>query len=173
MQAFFPQPIVGLADIIRLINGFSLLTSKMILICSPDLFVPHLHGLSASGAVDNTVEQVVKRAGVSLHNWRSAVNQILNLFPFFRGNDGFVTVLNDFPFLTGIDVIGVGANPFLVRPKNQMSTFIKGIPHDMTDSGTSPVIIIFLMLCVFTWVTGIFSSISFLEILMQPSPSSA
>ena len=80
------------------------------------------------------MEQVVKRAVASLHNGWSAVNQLLNFFPFFQGNDGFMTVFNDFPFLTGNDVIGVGANPFLVRPKNQMSTFIKGISQDMADS---------------------------------------
>ena len=79
-----------------------------------------MHGLSAGRTINDTVEQVVKRAGVPLHNWWSAVNQLLNLIPFFRGHDGFMTVFNDFPFLTGNDVIGVGANPFLVRPKNQM-----------------------------------------------------
>ena len=144
----FPKPVIGLADIICLINRFSLLTSETILIRSSNLFVPYLHGLPTGGTVNDTVEQVVKRAGVSLHNWWSAVNQLLNLIPFFRGYDCFMTVFNDFPFLTRNNVIGVGANPFLVRPKNQMSTFIKGISQDMADSGTSPIVIIFLTLCV-------------------------
>lgn len=102
---------------------------KRFLFVLPNLFVPHLHGLSTGGTVNDTVEQVVKRAGVSLHNGLSAVNQLLNLIPFFRGNDGFVTVLNDFPFFTRNDVINIGANPFLVRPKNEMSTFILRITH--------------------------------------------
>ena len=94
------------------------------------------------------MEQVVKRAGVSLHNGWSAVNQLLNLIPFFRGYDCFMTVFDDLPFLTRNNVIGVRANPFLVRPKNQVRTFVKGISQDMADSGTSPIIIIFLTLCV-------------------------
>ena len=143
----FPKPVIGLANIICLINGFSLLTSETILVCSPDLFVPYLHGLSTGGTVNDTVEQVVKRAGVSLHGGLSAVNQLLNLIPFFRGNDGFVTVLNDFPFFTRNDVINIGANPFLVRPKNEMSTFIKRISQDMADSGTSHIVIILFTLC--------------------------
>ena len=48
----------------------------------------------------------------------------------------------------GNDVLDVGANTFLVCPKTQMSTFIKGISQDMTDSVTSPIVIIFLTLCV-------------------------
>lgn len=85
-----------------------------------------------------------------------------------------MTVLNDFPFLTRNDVIGVGTNPFLVRPKDQMSTFVKGISQDMADSGTSPIVIIFLALCVGLYMGDRdFSSMSFLEILMHPSPSSA
>lgn len=134
----FPKPVIGLADIICLVNGFSLLTSETILIRSPNLFAPHLHGLSTGSTVDDTVEQVVERAGITIHNGWSAVNQLLNLIPFFRGNDGFVTVLNDFPFLTRNDVIGVGTNAFLVRPKNQMSTFIKGISQDMADPCAPP-----------------------------------
>lgn len=59
-----------------------------------------------------------------------------------------MTVFNDFPFLTENDVIDVGANAFLVCPKNQMRTFIKGISQDMTDSGTSSIVIIFLTLCI-------------------------
>lgn len=59
-----------------------------------------------------------------------------------------MTILNNFPFLTRNDVIGVGTNPLLVRPKNQMSTLIKGISQDMTDSGTSPIVIVFFALCV-------------------------
>ena len=120
---------------------------KRFLFVLPNLFVPHLHGLSTGGTVNDTVEQVVKRAGVSLHNGLSAINQLLNLIPFFRGNDGFVTVLNDFPFFTRNDVINIGANPFLVRPKNEMSTFIKRISQDMADSGTSHIVIILFTLC--------------------------
>ncbi len=137
------QPVVGLANVIRLINRFPLFAGKTVLSDSADLFIPHLHGLSAGRTINDTVEQVVKGAGITIHNGWSAVDQFLNLILFLRGHDGFMTVFNDFPFLTGNDVIGVGANAFLVRPKNQMSTFIKGIPQNVTDSGTGPVIIIF------------------------------
>ena len=54
-----------------------------------------------------------------------------------------MTVLDDFPVLTGDDVISVGTDTFLVRPKNQMRPLIKGISQDMANSGTSPVIIVF------------------------------
>ena len=33
----------------------------------------------------------------------------------------------------GDNVIGVGADALLVRPKDQMCALIKGIPQDMTD----------------------------------------
>lgn len=140
------QPVVGLANVIRLINRFPLFAGKTVLSGSADLFIPHLHGLSAGRTINDTVEQVVERAGITIHNGWSAVDQFLNLIPFFRGYNCFMTIFNDFPFLTGNDVIGVGANAFLVCPKNQMSTFIKGISQDMADSGTSPIVIIFLTL---------------------------
>ena len=106
------QPVVGLADIIRLINRFPLFAGKTVLSSSADLFVPYLHGLSTSRTINDTVEQVIKGAGVALHNSWSAVNDFLHLLPFFRGDDCFMAILNDFPVLTGDNVIGVGANPF-------------------------------------------------------------
>jgi hypothetical protein cdifQCD_17163 len=70
----FPQSVIGLADIICLVNGFSLLTSETILIRSSNLFVPHLHGLSTGSTVNDTVEQVVELASITIHNGWSAVD---------------------------------------------------------------------------------------------------
>ena len=70
----FPQPVISLANIIYLVNGFSLLTSETILIRSSNHFVPHLHGLSTCGTVNDTVEQVVEWASITVHNGWSAVD---------------------------------------------------------------------------------------------------
>ena len=70
----FAQPVVGLADIIRLINRLPLLAGKAVFTSSANLFIPHLHGFPTGGAVDNAVEQIIERAGVSLHNGWSAVD---------------------------------------------------------------------------------------------------
>ena len=40
------------------------------------------------------------------------------------------------------NIIGVGADALLVRPKDQMCAFIEGIPQDMADSRPSPGIIV-------------------------------
>ena len=122
----FAQPVVGLTDIIRLINRLPLLVDKAVFSSSANLFVPHLHRFSAGGTVDNTVEQVVEGAGIAFHNRRPAIHDCLHLFPFLRRHNRFMAALNDFPDLTENDVIGV-EYPFLVRPKNQMSTSIKRI----------------------------------------------
>ena len=132
------QPVIGLADIIRLINRFPLFAGKTVLSGSANLFIPHLHGLSASRTINDTVEQVIKGAGVALHNGWSAVNDFLHLLPFFRGDDCFMAILDNFPVLTRDNVIGVGTNPFLMCPADQMCALIKGIPQDMADSCTSP-----------------------------------
>jgi hypothetical protein len=100
----------------------------------------YLHGLSIGSTANETVEQLVKRAGVSLHNWWSAVNQFLNLIPFFREYDCFMAVFNDFPFLMRNDIIGVGANPFLVYTKKQMSRLIKGISQDKEGQLKLPIV---------------------------------
>ena len=110
--------------------------------------------------------------GVSLHNGWFVVNQLLNLITFFKGYDCFVTVFNDFSFLMKNDVIGVGADSFLVRTKNQMSKFIQGISQDIADLGTSPIVIIFLTLGVGLHMGDWDFFIRFLEILMHPSTSS-
>ena len=62
------QPVVGLADLIRLINRFPLFAGKTVLSGSANLFIPYLHGLSAGRTVNDTVEQVIKGTGVALHN---------------------------------------------------------------------------------------------------------
>ena len=122
----FAQPIVGLADIIRLINRFSHLAGKAVFAGSADLLITHLHRFPTGGAVDNAVEQIVEGAGVAFHNRGPAIHDCLHLFSFPRCHNRFMAALNDFPDLTENDVIGV-EYPFLVRPKNQMSTSIKRI----------------------------------------------
>lgn len=53
-------------------------------------------------------------------------------------------VINDpdflhlFPFLTGDNVIGIGADAFLVRPADKMCALIKGISQDMADPCAPP-----------------------------------
>ena len=136
------MPVVGLADIVRLVNRFPHLAGEAVLSGSADLFIPHLHGLPAGGAVDQPVEQVVEGAGIAFHNGWPAVNEFLHLFPFLRRHNRLMAALNDFPLLTGDNVIGVGADAFLVRPKDQMCAFIEGIPQDMADSRPAPGIIV-------------------------------
>ena len=53
-----------------------------------------------------------------------------------------MAALDHFPLVTGDNIIGVGADALLVRPKDQMCAFIEGIPQDMADSRPSPGIIV-------------------------------
>ena len=43
-----------------------------------------------------------------------------------------MAILNDFPVLTGDNVIGVGTNPFLMCPADQMCALIEWVSQDMT-----------------------------------------
>ena len=56
--------------------------------------------------------------------------------------DVYKRQLDHFPLVTGDNIIGVGADALLVRPKDQMCAFIEGIPQDMADSRPSPGIIV-------------------------------
>lgn len=114
--------VVGLTDIICLVNRFPLLVGKAVFASSTDLFIPHLHGFSTGGAVDNAVEQIVERAGITFHYRLPTIHDCLHLLPFFRCHNCFMATLNDFPVLTRNDIIGVGSNPFLLCTKNQLST---------------------------------------------------
>ena len=138
----FAQPVVGLTNIICLINRFPHLAGKAVFASSADLFIPYLHGFPTGGAVDNAVEQVVEGAGIAFHNRWPAIHDGLYLLPFLRCHNRLMAALNDFPVLTGNDVIGVGANPFLVCPANQMSALIKRVSQDMADSCAAPRIVI-------------------------------
>ena len=111
-----PQPVIRLADIIRLVYRLPFLAGKAVLPGSAHFLIAYLHGLPAGGTVDNAVEQVIEGAGVPLHDGRAAVNQFLHLLPVLRAYDGFMAALKDFPFLTGNDVIGIGADSLLVIP---------------------------------------------------------
>ena len=132
------QPVVGLADIVCPVNRLPHLAGEAVLPGSADLFIPHLHGFPAGGAVDKPVEQVIEGAGVAFHNGGPAVNDFLHLFPFLRRHNRFVAALNDFPVLTGDNVIGIGADAFLVRPADKMCALIKGISQDMADPCAPP-----------------------------------
>jgi len=127
------QPVVGLADIVCLINRLPHLAGEPVLSGSTDLFISHLHGLPAGGTVDQPVEQVIEGAGVAFHNGWPAVNDFLHLFPFLRRHDRFMAVLYDLPFLTWDDVISVGADAFLMCPADKMCALIKWITQDMAD----------------------------------------
>ena len=136
------QPVVGLADIIRLVNRLPHLAGKAVLSGSPYFFIAHLHGLPAGGTVDNTVKEIVKGAGAALHDGWPTVNDLLHLRPFLRLDNRLMAALYDLPILTGDDVIGVGTDAFLVRPADQMCAFIKRVPQDMADPCAAPCIII-------------------------------
>ena len=129
---FLTQPVVGLADIVCLINRLPHLAGEPVLSGSTDLFISHLHGLPAGGAVDQTVEQIIKGAGIPL-NGRPAVNEFLHLFPFLRRHNGLMAALDHFPLVTGNNVIGVGADAFLMCPADKMCALIKWITQDMAD----------------------------------------
>ena len=88
------------------------------------------------------MEQVIEGAGVPLHDGRAAVNQFLHLLPVLRAYDGFMAALKDFPFLTGNDVIGIGADSLLVRPADKMCALVKRVPQDMANPCAPPRIII-------------------------------
>ena len=62
----------------------------------------------------------------------------LHLFPFLRRHNRLMAALNDLSFLTGDNVIGIGADAFLVRPADKMCALIKGISQDMADSCAPP-----------------------------------
>ena len=132
------QPVVGLADIVCPVNRLPHLAGEAVLPGSADLFIPHLHGFPAGGAVDKPVEQVIEGAGVAFHNGWPAVNDVLHLFPFLRRHNRLMAALNDLPILTGDNVIGIGADAFLVCPADKMCALIKGISQNMADPCAPP-----------------------------------
>ncbi len=71
-------------------------------ICPAVLFITHLHGLTAGSAIHQSVEDVIVRAGISLHDRRPAVNQFLHTVPVLLADDGFMAVLYDLTLLTGM-----------------------------------------------------------------------
>ena len=88
------------------------------------------------------MEQVVEGTGIAFHNGWLAVNEFLYLLPFLRRYNGLMAALDHFPLVTGDNVIGVGADALLMRPKDQMCALVKGIPQDMADSGPAPGIVV-------------------------------
>ena len=130
--------VVGLADIVRLVNRLPHFAGEAVLPGSAHFLIPHLHGLPAGGAVNQSVEQVIEGAGVAFHNGWPAVNDFLHLFPFLRRHNRLMAALNDLPFLTGDNVISVGADAFLMCPADKMCALIKGIPQDMADPCAPP-----------------------------------
>ena len=84
------HPVVGLADIVRLINRLPHLAGEAIFSGSAYFLIPHLHGLPTGGAVDQPVEQVVEGTGIAFHNGWLAVNEFLYLLPFLRRYNGLI-----------------------------------------------------------------------------------
>ena len=134
----FTQPVVGLADVVRLVNRRPLFASKAVFASSADLFITCLHGFSAGGTVDKPVKQVIERASVAFHNRRPAVNDFLYLFPFFRGNNGFMAILNNLPIFTGNKINRTRTDAFLVCPADQMCALVKRVPQNTIDSCAAP-----------------------------------
>ena len=121
----FSQTIVGLSDIISPCRLVPATPSKAIFTGSANLFIPHPHGLSAGGIVDDIMKDIIKRTGIAPHYGWSAVNDCLNLLPFFGGYNRFMAIVNDFPVLTRDNIIGVEANPFLMCSTDKVCALIE------------------------------------------------
>ena len=100
----------------------------------PTFFIPCLHGFPTGGTVNDTVEDVVVWAVIARHNSWTAVDQFLYLRPFFRGNDGFMAVFNNFPIFTGNEFERTGTDARLVRPAHEMCALVKRVAEDVADS---------------------------------------
>ena len=73
------------------------------------------------------MKNIIIWAVITLHNRRSAVYELLYLFPLRFGDNGFVAVLYDFPLLPRNDIVGIGAYALLVCLADNMCAFVKGI----------------------------------------------
>ena len=137
----FPQPIIGLANIIRLVNRFPHFSSKAVLPGSADFLIAYLHGFPTGGAVDKAVKQIVKGAAIPLHDGRAAVNQLLHPVPLFPADNGLVAILDNLPLVTGDEVHRVGANGLLVALANHMIALIDRVTEHFSNHRAAPRII--------------------------------
>lgn len=76
------------------------------------------------------------------HNSWTAVDQFLHLRPFFRGNDGFMAVFNNFPIFTGNEFERTGTDARLVRPAHEMCALVKRIAENVADSCRTPCVVV-------------------------------
>ena len=53
------------------------------------------------------MEKIIEGTGLSLHDRRPAVDDLLNPFPVLLRDDGLVSTFHDFPLVTGYHVIRV------------------------------------------------------------------
>ncbi len=60
------------------------------------------------------MEHIIEGAAIPLHDSRAAVNQRLHPIPLFPADDGFMTVFNELPFITGNLVDRIGTYRFLL-----------------------------------------------------------
>ena len=73
------------------------------------------------------MKNIIIRAVIPLHNRRSAVYKLLNLFPLRFRDNGFVAVLYNFPLLPRNDVVSVGTYPLLVCLADNVCALVKWI----------------------------------------------
>ena len=92
---------------VRFVDGLPHFLCEAVRIRSSNFFIPRLHGLAAVRAIEQSVEEVIEGTGLSLHDRRPAVDDLLHPVPVFLRDDCFVTILKNLSFLTGNDVVGV------------------------------------------------------------------
>ena len=134
--------VIGLTGKKCFVNGFAFLLGGSVNIFSADFFIPCLHGFPTGGTVNDTVEDVVVWAVIARHNSWTAVDQFLHLRPFFRGNDGFMAVFNNFPIFTGNEFERTGTDARLVRPAHEMCALVKRIAENVADSCRTPCVVV-------------------------------
>ena len=94
----------------------------------------HLHGFPTGGAVDNAVEQIVEGAGIAFHNRGPAIHDCLYLFPFLRCHNRLMTTLNDFPVLTGNDVIYFDQEGIILTNRFRRYSLRTNVDHDISNA---------------------------------------
>ena len=134
----FPQTVIGLANVIRLVNRFPYLSGKAVLSRPAYFLITYLHGFPSSGTVDKAVEQVIERTAIPLHDRRTAVDQLLHPVPLVTADNGFMAVFNDLPLVTRDKIHRVGANGLLVRLTNYMIALVDWISQHFVNRGAAP-----------------------------------
>ena len=135
------QPVIGLADVIRLVNRLPHFSGKAILSSPAYLLIAYLHGFPAGSAVDKTMEQVIERTAIPLHDGRAAINQLLHSIPLFPADNRLVAVLDNFPLIAGNEIYRIGTNCLLMAFTNYMVAFVNRVAEHFANHRTTPRII--------------------------------